>query len=57
MMHITPSASGYFENVWLWTAGHDIDDLLNIQVSVYVARGMLIESTNPVWLYGCMVLR
>ena len=25
--HMTPSASGlYLENVWLWTADHDIED-------------------------------
>lgn len=25
MMHITPSASGYFENMWLWVADHMIE--------------------------------
>lgn len=25
MMHLTPSASGYFENMWLWGADHDIE--------------------------------
>ncbi|RDA88218.1 hypothetical protein CP532_0368 [Ophiocordyceps camponoti-leonardi (nom. inval.)] len=25
MMHITPRASGYFENMWLWVADHMID--------------------------------
>lgn len=25
-MHITDSSSAYMENVWLWTADHDIDD-------------------------------
>ena len=59
MMHITPQASGYFENMWLWVSDHMIDDPdLNdanntlVQNSVYVARGMLIESINPTWLYG-----
>ncbi|KAJ6781688.1 hypothetical protein PWT90_10859 [Aphanocladium album] len=59
MMHITPKASGYFENMWLWVADHMIDDPdLNdagndmVQTSIYVARGLLIESTSPVWLYG-----
>ncbi len=59
MMHITPHASGYFENMWLWVADHMIDDpdLVDanntmVQNSVYAARGMLIESTNPTWLYG-----
>ncbi|PGH08809.1 hypothetical protein AJ80_07768 [Polytolypa hystricis UAMH7299] len=59
MMHITSEASGYFDNMWLWTADHDIDDPdLNdanntmIQCSVYVARGLFVESTRPTWLYG-----
>lgn len=54
MFHLTSSASAYLSNVWLWTADHDLDegDPVNTQVSVYNARGMLIESQNPVWLYG-----
>ncbi|KAL3470951.1 pectate lyase superfamily protein-domain-containing protein [Aspergillus californicus] len=64
MLHLTSEASGYFENMWLWVADHMIDtstgsdpDLNNAyndmaQVSVYVARGMLIESTSATWLYG-----
>ncbi|KAK6542011.1 hypothetical protein TWF694_007782 [Orbilia ellipsospora] len=59
MMHITPSASAYFENVWLWVADHVIDELDPesssngiAQCSIFVARGLLIESTGPVWLYG-----
>lgn len=59
MMHITPRASGYFENMWLWVSDHmiDDDDLKGannsmIQNSVYVARGLLIESIYPTWLYG-----
>ncbi|EGO56022.1 hypothetical protein NEUTE1DRAFT_117997 [Neurospora tetrasperma FGSC 2508] len=59
MMHLTPSASGYFENMWLWGADHMLDDpdLVSgnnsmVQTSVYVARGFLIESTKPTWLYG-----
>ncbi|KAL2020075.1 hypothetical protein VTK56DRAFT_8879 [Thermocarpiscus australiensis] len=59
MMHITPSGSGYFENIWLWLSDHDIDDpdLADsgndmVQNSVYAARGFLIESTHATWLYG-----
>ncbi|RFU75893.1 pectin lyase fold virulence factor [Trichoderma arundinaceum] len=59
MMHITPSGSGYFENMWLWVSDHMIDDPdLNdanntmVQNSVYVARGFLIESQQATWLYG-----
>lgn len=55
-MHITPSASGlYMENVWLWTADHDMDDNGsdggNGQIDVYNGRGLLIESSaGGVWL-------
>ena len=59
MMHVTKQASGYFENVWVWTADHDNDmsvydspDKLANQISVYCARGLLIESQNPSWFYG-----
>jgi glucan 1,3-beta-glucosidase len=51
-MHITPSASGlYMENVWLWTADHDIDDPSNTQITIYNGRGLYIESTaGNFWL-------
>ena len=51
-MHITPSASGlYMENVWLWTADHDIDDPSNTQLTIYNGRGLYIESTaGTFWL-------
>lgn len=49
-MHITSSASGvYMENVWLWTADHDLDSASNTQISVYSGRGLLIEGKN-IWL-------
>lgn len=52
MLHLTNSSNGYFENVWAWVADHDIDDATNQQVTVAVARGILIESAGPTWLYG-----
>ncbi|KAK4203357.1 pectate lyase superfamily protein-domain-containing protein [Triangularia verruculosa] len=59
LMHIKPDASGYFENVWLWVADHDIDDPnwqddnnFMEQCSIFVARGLLVESTTATWLYG-----
>ncbi|RDW56742.1 pectin lyase fold factor [Coleophoma cylindrospora] len=53
MLHITPEANGYFENMWAWVADHDIDDAANTQITVAVARGILIESTQgPTWFYG-----
>ncbi|TQV99224.1 LysM domain-containing protein [Cordyceps javanica] len=59
MFHVTKQAAGYFENVWAWVADHDND--MNVtdepnpaanQISVYGARGMLIESQGPSWFYG-----
>jgi glucan 1,3-beta-glucosidase len=39
----------YLENVWLWTADHDMDSAANTQISVYTGRGLLVEGSN-VWL-------
>ncbi|CAK7219086.1 hypothetical protein SCUCBS95973_003705 [Sporothrix curviconia] len=59
MMHLTSGSSAYVENSWLWVADHDMDDPdwtndnnTMTQVSVYNARGFLVESTAPTWLYG-----
>ncbi|KAK1590378.1 uncharacterized protein LY79DRAFT_590568 [Colletotrichum navitas] len=45
--------------MWLWGADHIIDDpdLIDtnnsmVQPSIHIARGFLIESTKPTWLYG-----
>jgi glucan 1,3-beta-glucosidase len=53
-MHVTASASGlYMENVWLWTADHDIDDPNLTQISIYAGRGIYIESeAGNIWLVG-----
>ncbi|KAK0102135.1 hypothetical protein ONS96_006099 [Cadophora gregata f. sp. sojae] len=59
LLHVTKKASGYFDNMWLWVGDHQIDDpLLNDalnnmdRISVYSARGALIESQKATWLYG-----
>ncbi len=53
IMHMTPGSNGYFENMWLWVADHDIDDAANTQISVAVARGLLVDSTSgPTWMFG-----
>lgn len=67
LFHVTSKASGYFENVWAWTADHDLDNPLNgkatesndgiplnvfTDVSIYSGRGILIESQGPTWFYG-----
>ncbi|KAJ8058340.1 hypothetical protein OCU04_012532 [Sclerotinia nivalis] len=53
-MHITAGASGlYMENVWIWTADHDIDDQGLRQLDIYAGRGLYIESTaGTFWLLG-----
>jgi len=50
LFHITSTGSCYLENVWGWTADHDIDK--HGQINVYNGRGLLCESQGPVWLYG-----
>ncbi|KAI8676052.1 Glucan 1,3-beta-glucosidase [Fusarium keratoplasticum] len=55
MLHITPKASAYLENIWVWAADHDIDDKKQASINVYAARGILIESTGPTWLWGTSV--
>ncbi|KAJ5387333.1 hypothetical protein N7509_009874 [Penicillium cosmopolitanum] len=52
LMHITPKASAYMENIWAWTADHDLDISSQDQLDVYSARGILVESSGPSWLYG-----
>jgi len=54
LLHISASGSGYFENVWAWTADHDLDNhLAQGQISIYTGRGVVVESVDgPVWLYG-----
>ncbi|KAL1957810.1 hypothetical protein VTO42DRAFT_5528 [Malbranchea cinnamomea] len=60
LFHVTERASGYFENVWIWTADHDMDvpvpQMENTttfaQIDIYTARGTLIESQGPCWFYG-----
>ncbi|KAF7552507.1 hypothetical protein G7Z17_g4263 [Cylindrodendrum hubeiense] len=55
MLHVTPKASAYLENVWVWAADHDIDDNKQANIDVYAARGILIESSGPTWLWGTSV--
>ncbi|EPS40839.1 hypothetical protein H072_5254 [Dactylellina haptotyla CBS 200.50] len=51
-LHMHIKGSGYFENMWVWTADHDMDLVAQTQINVYTARGVLIESAGPLWLYG-----
>ncbi|EAW07389.1 exo-beta-1,3-glucanase Exg0 [Aspergillus clavatus NRRL 1] len=52
LLHITEQASAYIENNWFWTADHELDLPDHNQINVYNGRGVLVESTGPVWMYG-----
>ncbi|GAB1214598.1 hypothetical protein ATERTT37_003762 [Aspergillus terreus] len=41
LLHLTPKSSAYLENIWLWTADHDLD-----------LRGVQIAQSTDVWLYN-----
>jgi hypothetical protein len=51
---ITANSAGlYLENVWLWTADHDVEDNQLRQITIYTGRGLLDQSKNgPVWMIG-----
>ena len=55
--HVTQSATGlYLENVWLWTADHDVEDPNLTQITIYAGRGLIVDSRQGVlWLYGTAV--
>lgn len=55
LFHMTSNSSGYFENVWMWTADHDLDapgtlSAAASQINVISARGALIESQGTIVL-------
>ncbi|GAB5594024.1 hypothetical protein Unana1_08924 [Umbelopsis nana] len=50
LLHLTPSASIYIEDMWGWTADHDLDASYNQVIST--GRGALIEATRGTWLVG-----
>ncbi|KAJ5774764.1 Exo-1-3-beta-D-glucanase [Penicillium paradoxum] len=52
LLYITKTGSVYLENTWFWTADHELDLKDHNQINVYTGRGVLIESQNPVWLWG-----
>ncbi|GLB40558.1 putative glycoside hydrolase family 55 protein [Lyophyllum shimeji] len=51
--HVASTGGGYFENVWVWAADHDLDDPGEGRINAYSARGIFIDNTpEPVWLVG-----
>ncbi|KAH8805231.1 pectate lyase superfamily protein-domain-containing protein, partial [Xylogone sp. PMI_703] len=53
LLHVTPGASGYFENVWLWVADHYLDDPSQAQINSLSGRGLLVDqSQGPNWFWA-----
>ncbi|RPA79578.1 pectin lyase-like protein [Ascobolus immersus RN42] len=52
LLHLTPKSSAYIENSWIWIADHDLDKVTQDKINIFAARGVLIESQGPTWLYG-----
>ena len=50
IMHLSTSSSAYIENMWGWTADHDLDGVSTERIST--GRGFLIEATTATWLHG-----
>ncbi|KAJ9226453.1 CAZyme family GH55 [Paecilomyces variotii] len=50
MMHLTNTSSAYLENMWGWTADHDLDG--NNNQTIATGRGILVEATKGTWLVG-----
>ncbi|KAF4153480.1 hypothetical protein CNMCM6069_000690 [Aspergillus lentulus] len=48
----TVNEKSYLENIWVWAADHDLDITSQEQIDVYAARGILVESQGPTWMYG-----
>ncbi|CZT19452.1 uncharacterized protein RCC_05303 [Ramularia collo-cygni] len=51
MMHITPGATGYFENVWAWVADHDLDNPGNAK-AVETQQGIPVNADTNLNIYG-----
>ncbi|KAL2807684.1 pectin lyase fold/virulence factor [Aspergillus granulosus] len=49
-LHLTSTSSAYIENMWGWTADHDLDGT-NPQ-TISTGRGLLVEATAATWLVG-----
>lgn len=49
-MQVTKTASVYVEDMWGWTADHQLDGTNEQFIST--GRGLLIESQGPTWLVG-----
>ncbi|PLB52583.1 exo-beta-1,3-glucanase [Aspergillus steynii IBT 23096] len=50
LLHLGTTSSAYIENMWGWTADHDLDG--SHKQNIGTGRGMLVEATSATWLIG-----
>ena len=50
LLHLTGTSSAYIENMWGWTADHDLDGSSTQTIST--GRGLLVEAVAATWLIG-----
>lgn len=49
-LHLREGSSSYWENVWSWTADHDLDETGEVYPGV--AGGFLVEAKGGTWMLG-----
>ncbi|KAI9035159.1 exo-beta-1 [Aspergillus affinis] len=50
LLHLSTTSSAYIENMWGWTADHDLDG--DHTQNIGTGRGLLVEATSATWLIG-----
>ncbi|KAK3321756.1 glycoside hydrolase family 55 protein [Apodospora peruviana] len=50
--HLTSTSSSYWENMWSWTADHDLDGSGSGVTYPGSAGGFLVEAQNGTWMLG-----
>lgn len=50
-VHLTSGSSAYLQNIWIWTADHNLDGGSGYTV-ISTGRGLLCEATKATWLVG-----
>ena len=53
LVHLTSTSSAYIENMWGWTADHDLDG--GNKQTISTGRGMLVEATAGTWLHATAI--
>lgn len=50
LLRLTSTSSAYIENMWGWTADHDLDG--SRPQTIATGRGLLVEANKATWLVG-----